>query len=407
MYYKNEIIIYEFFLFFSYTFQIGAETFMFLPQYIYGVFMSETISLYIHIPFCKCKCPYCDFYSKAANECDYNEYTKIMIDKIKYWSRKTDKKLSTIYFGGGTPSVLGADRLCRILSEIKENFSVSADAEITVEINPDTGKTIDFEKMQNCGFNRISVGLQSAVDKEIKTLGRIHSPKDAKLTVERAQKSGFCNISLDLMMGVPYQTKESLKESIGFCNECGVTHISSYILKIEENTRFFKIKDNLSLPDEDEVADMYLFAVDYLDKLGFKQYEISNFAKAGFESKHNCNYWKCNEYIGIGPSAHSFLSGKRFYYPRSMEGFINNTIIDDGLGGDEEEFIMLSLRLKNGLCFDEFEKRYNHLLPHALINKANIYTKNGFMEVDEDKISLTPKGFLVSNTIISDLSEYI
>lgn len=380
---------------------------MFLPQYIYGVFMSEAISLYIHIPFCKSKCPYCDFYSKAAVESDYYEYTKIMIDKIKYWSRKTDKMVSTIYFGGGTPSVLGADRLCKILSEIRDNFSVCKDAEITVEINPDTGKFIDFEKMHKYGFNRVSVGLQSAVDKEIKTLGRIHTPDDARLTVEKAQKAGFNNISLDLMMGVPYQTKKSLKESIDFCNDCGVTHISSYILKIEENTRFFKIKDNLALPDEDEVADMYLFAVSYLDRLGYKQYEISNFAKAGFESKHNCNYWKCNEYIGIGPSAHSFFNGKRFYYRRNMENFINNTIVDDGIGGDKEEFLMLSLRLKNGLCFEEFEKKYNTSLPCTLINKANTYANNGFMEVNDSRISLTPKGFLVSNTIISDLLKYL
>lgn len=365
--------------------------------------MSEMISLYIHIPFCKSKCPYCDFYSKTANESDYDQYTDILIDKIKYWSNKTNKKVSTVYFGGGTPSVLGADRLCNILLEIKKNFCICENAEITSEINPDTGKTIDFKKLYECGFNRISIGLQSAVDKEIEMLGRIHTPNDAKLTVERAKLAGFNNISLDLMMGVPYQTEESLKKSIDFCNECGVTHISSYILKIEENTRFYELKDSLMLADEDEQANLYLYAVNYLEKLGFKQYEISNFAKEGYESKHNSNYWKCNEYIGIGPSAHSFFKGKRFYYGRSIEDFANNIIIDDGTGGNNEEFIMLSLRIKSGLCFNEYEEKFGRPIPLSLKNKAKLYENAGFMKIDDDRIFFTAKGYLVSNTIISEL----
>lgn len=170
---------------------------------------------------------------------------------------------------------------------------------------------------------------------------------------------------------------------------------------------FINIKTNFFLPDEDKQADLYLYAVNYLDKLGFKQYEISNFAKKGFESKHNSNYWKCNEYIGIGPSAHSFFKGKRFYYGRSMNDFENNIIIDDGSGGDEEEFIMLSLRLSNGLNLNEFEKKFNRPLPYGFINKANLYAKNGFMNICIDSISFTPKGFLVSNAIISDLLNYI
>lgn len=365
--------------------------------------MSDKISLYIHIPFCKSKCPYCDFYSKASSEIEYDEYTQLLIDKIKYWSEKTAKTVATIYFGGGTPSVLGAERLCRILSEIMNRFYVCENAEITVEVNPDTGKSMDFLKLYKCGFNRISVGLQSAVDEEIKILGRIHSPDDAKKTVSRAKIAGFNNISLDLMMGIPCQTKESLKYSIDFCNDCGVTHISSYILKIEKNTKFYQIKDTLQIPSDDEQAELYLFAVDYLEKLGYKQYEISNFAKTSYESRHNCNYWKCNEYIGIGPSAHSFYEGKRFYYDRNFEDFVQNKIVCDGIGGNEEEFIMLSLRLNNGLCISEFEKRYDKALPSALIRKSDNYKKNGFMKVHNDSISLTPKGFLVSNTIISDL----
>lgn len=396
---------------FSYFFHIPSKrgrNFVFLPRNFYGVIiMSDTLSLYIHIPFCKSKCPYCDFYSNTASESEYDKYTEILTSKVKYWSKKTDKYVSTIYFGGGTPSVLGADRLCSILDTIKKNFSLCDSTEITVEINPDTGKNIDFKKLFRCGFNRISIGLQSAVDKEIGILGRIHTPNDAKVTVQRAKKAGFENISLDLMMGIPYQTRESLQKSIDFCNNCGVTHISSYILKVEENTRYYQIKDSLDLPNDDEQAELYLFAVNYLDKLGFYQYEISNFAKKGFESRHNCNYWKCNEYIGIGPSAHSFFEGKRFYYNKDIDDFENNIIIDDGTGGDEEEFIMLSLRLRKGLCFDEFKKKFNRSLPYDFINRANLYAKSGFVDVYDDRICFKPKGFLVSNTIISDLLNYI
>lgn len=365
--------------------------------------MSNSIGLYIHIPFCKSKCPYCDFYSKAGNEIEYDKYTKILIDKIKIWSSKTQKTVSSIYFGGGTPSILGAERLCFLLSKIQKYFVVEDYAEITAEINPDTGKTIDFGLMKSAGFNRISVGLQSAVEKELKILGRIHTIDDTKLTVERARKAGIENISLDLMMGIPCQTINSLKQSIDFCADCGVTHISSYILKIEEGTKFYSIKDKLVLPDEDKQAELYLFAVDYLKQLGYEQYEISNFAKKGYESIHNINYWKCGEYIGIGPSAHSFFSGKRFYYDRDLSAFETNQLINDCDGGDKEEFIMLNLRLKSGLNFREYEKKYNESLPCSVIQKIKKYAKMGFMVIDDEKTYFTPQGYLVSNTILSDL----
>lgn len=406
MYHNNSEYKLSIFLFFIYLPNRGRNLSFCLNTFT-EFFMSETISLYIHIPFCKSKCPYCDFYSKTAEEFEYDKYTNILIDKIQYWSNKTAKKISTIYFGGGTPSVLGADRLCRVLLEIQKNFCVLENAEITVEINPETGKTIDFEKLYKYGFNRISIGLQSAVDKEIKKLGRIHSPDDARDTALRAKKAEFKNISLDLMMGIPYQTKESLKCSIDFCNDCGVTHISSYILKIEKDTKFYQIRDSLLIPNEDEQAELYLFAVNYLDKLGYKQYEISNFAKNGFESRHNCNYWKCNEYIGIGPSAHSFFKGKRFYYGKSIEDFEKNIIVNDGAGGDEEEFIMLSLRLNSGLNLREFEERFKKPFPYSAINKVKQYEKSEFMNMDDNRINFTPKGYLVSNTIISDLLNYI
>lgn len=365
--------------------------------------MSNSIGLYIHIPFCKHKCPYCDFFSGNADENAFDNYVIELKDKIKYWSEKAKRDVATVYFGGGTPSVLGADRLCDILDFIKFNFNIKNNAEITVEVNPDSAKTIDFEKMYACGFNRISMGMQTAVEDELRLLGRIHSIDDAKTSVERAKSAGFNNISLDLMMGIPNQTIESLEKSISFCADCKVTHISSYILKIEENTPFYKVQNKLKLADDDMQAEMYLRAVEMLDSLGYKQYEISNFAKQGYESRHNTNYWRCGEYIGIGPSAHSFFEGKRFFYSRSMDDFNNNKLSFEGTGGDEEEFIMLSLRLKSGLNYSEFEEKFGYTLPSYIIKKAKEYEKYGYTNVTDKSISFTPKGFLVSNSIISEL----
>lgn len=365
--------------------------------------MSNTIGLYIHIPFCKSKCPYCDFFSGRATENDYDNYIKLLSDNICLWSAKTDKTVSSVYFGGGTPSILGAERLSKLLNKIKEDFTVAENAEITVEVNPDSGKTLDFDLLKLSGFNRISVGMQSAVEQELKALGRIHSINDAEVTVKRAQNAGINNISLDLMIGIPYQTIDSLKKSIDFCANCGVTHISSYILKIESGTVFERIQDKLELPDEDSQAQLYLFAVDYLNTLGFEQYEISNFSKIGYESRHNINYWKCGEYIGIGPSAHSFFDGKRFYYSRNMDDFKNNKTYFDCFGGDKEEFIMLSLRLKSGLNFKEYKERYNEDFPEEKIKIIRKYADMGYLVLKDDCVYFTPKGYLVSNSIISEL----
>ena len=388
---------------FSYTFQIEAETCVSASKSFMRFFMSNSIGLYIHIPFCKHKCPYCDFFSGNADENAFDNYVIELKDKIKYWSEKAKRDVATVYFGGGTPSVLGADRLCDILYFIKFNFNIQNNAEITVEVNPDSAKTIDFEKMYACGFNRISMGMQTAVEDELRLLGRIHSIDDAKTSVERAKSAGFNNISLDLMMGIPNQTIERLEKSISFCADCEVTHISSYILKIEENTPFYKVQNKLKLADDDMQAEMYLKAVEMLDSLGYKQYEISNFAKQGYESRHNTNYWRCGEYIGIGPSAHSFFDGKRFFYSRSMDDFNNNKLSFEGTGGDEEEFIMLSLRLKSGLNYYEFEEKFGYTLPSYIIKKAKEYEKYGYTNVTDKSISFTPKGFLVSNSIISEL----
>lgn len=359
--------------------------------------------LYVHIPFCASKCPYCDFFSGKGIEKDFDRYMTVLKDKIGYWGSRTNRQLTTIYFGGGTPSVIGTERLSSLLETIHQHFNVSDNAEITCEVNPDSGKTLDFNRMKQAGFNRISVGMQSALENEQKALGRIHTTKDVIDTIERVKSAGIGNISLDLMLGIPFQTKESLKQSIDFCASCGVKHISCYLLKIEAGTRFDEMRDTIAVADEDGQAELYLYAVEYMERLGFHQYEISNFSLPGYESRHNSAYWQCGEYIGIGPSAHSFYEGKRFFYGRSMEDFEKNITIPDGAGGDEEEYILLSLRLKSGLVFSDFEQRYGHAFPQDKLLKANGYVRQGWMELDNDHLCFTPKGFLLSNAIISEL----
>lgn len=360
----------------------------------------KPIGLYIHIPFCNGKCPYCDFYS-VTPQCDTVEkYVNALCRELE----KADRIYDTVYFGGGTPSLIGADNIAKIMSHINR----TENCEVTLECNPsDTGSSdsaFDFKKVAQSGVNRISMGLQSADNKERASLGRRGGCEDVERAVKRAREAGIENISLDLMLGIPGQTAETLKESIRFCKEMKAKHISAYILKIEEGTPFYAKKDFLSLPDEDETCDLYLTAVEELKKAGYLQYEISNFSHQGFESRHNLKYWRCEEYLGIGASAHSFVDGKRFYYERSIDNFTNGTLpACDGEGGDEEEYIMLALRLTEGLIFENFRNRFGHSLPESIFTKADTLQKQGLVKVDGKSISLTVQGFLISNSVIASL----
>lgn len=362
----------------------------------------KKIGLYIHIPFCKSKCPYCDFFSIKMNDEEMNRYVDKVIERFDKYCND-DIVLDTVYFGGGTPSTLGTERIAKILNAINDKFTVDENAEITMEMNPTSKELINFTVLKECGLNRLSIGMQSAIESEMKLLGRTHSQEDVINTVNQAKRSGINNISLDLIIGVPTQTKESLKYSMDFCKSLGVKHISAYILKIEEGTKFYTIKDSLNMPSDDEQAEMYMYVSEYLESIGYSQYEISNYSLEGFESKHNTKYWRCEEYIGIGPSAHSFYNGERFYYNRSFEEFYNDKTNFDCIGGTEEEFIMLNLRLKRGLIFKEYEEKYNKKVPEEIIKKAKILEKAGLLTVDKEKVSLNRKGYLVSNSIICEL----
>ena len=358
--------------------------------------------IYIHIPFCKTKCPYCDFYSFKAEDKQKDSYLKAVLLCLMEYRDKISTEIDTVYFGGGTPSVFGGERIAQVIELIRNNYQLTNNAEITVECNPSSVDECLVAHLKKAGVNRISMGMQSAVDKERKSLGRLSGRQELENAVKLFNKAGITNISLDLMLGIPHQTKESLTESLSFAVNSGVKHISAYMLKIEEGTPFARM--TLPLPDEDEVCDFYLDTVSFLRDHGFMQYEISNFAKEGFESRHNLRYWQCKEYLGIGPSAHSFLGGERFYFSRDFDSFLANpTPISDGKGGDEEEFIMLNLRLSTGLSFEKFKERYNKCISENIIKKAENFQKAGLLTVDEKGIRLNEKGFLLSNTIISQL----
>lgn len=344
--------------------------------------MSEKNGLYIHIPFCFGKCPYCNFYSVKYNAADAEKYIDRLADEFK---RYAGAEFDTVYIGGGTPSCLEPELIEKLMNAVYGCFKIDRNSEITAECNPKKDLARDFEIYAACGINRISLGMQSAVKEERLALGRSAGKEEIADSVSRAKTAGINNISLDLMLGTPKQTLRGLDETFDFISSLEVTHISAYILKIEPETPFYRLKSTLSLPDDDEVANMYLKTVGALSEMGFKQYEISNFAKRGFESRHNNKYWELTPYLGIGASAHSFWNGRRFYYDNDLN------IIDDGEGGSDEERIMLGLRLKKGIKKDFIKA---DLTP---------YIKLGYMEEKGENIAFTPKGFLVSNTILSEI----
>ncbi len=364
---------------------------------------ASPIGLYLHVPFCDGKCPYCDFYSMRAGGMKLRQYMDALLRRIRSFQGR-GIALDTVYFGGGTPSLLGDKRLARLLGAVRESFALAPGAEITVEVNPTREPGRLYQGLREAGVNRISLGLQSAQDGELRLLGRRHTAAQAARAVEAARQAGFSNISLDLMLATPGQTEDSLRRSIQFCGELGVEHVSAYLLKIEPGTEFHQRQASLSLPGEDETAARYLLACRELEAAGYAQYEISNFARPGFPSRHNLKYWHCEEYLGLGPSAHSFFEGRRFYYPRSLTQFLlEEPPVQDGEGGGFEEFAMLALRLTEGLREDRCQARFGHPIPAAMRARAEPLARAGYCALSPEGIRLTRQGFLVSNSVISRL----
>lgn len=310
-----------------------------------------------------------------------------------------DKKIciDTIYFGGGTPSLLNTEQLQNLLETARECFDVSEECEITLECNPSSEGLEKFIlSAAKLGVNRISLGMQSSTDSERKKLGRLGNARDVENAVGFIRRAGIENISLDIMVGVPDSTMDTLKSSLDFAIGLEIPHISSYMLKIEEGTYYYKNREKLNIPSDDEVSDMYLFMSDYLKKQGYSHYEISNFCKEGFHSRHNMKYWTSSDYIGIGAAAHSFFGGKRFYFPPDKDAFIEgNKAVFDSPGGDEEERLMLSLRTSLGISLEGKNSRF--------MKKIQLFEKGGLGAAQNGRFSLTAKGWLVSNSVILQL----
>ncbi len=318
--------------------------------------------------------------------------------RVREFVRKEDiSAVDTIYFGGGTPSLMTGEQLKVIISTVKENFCVRDNCEITVECNPSSENLSDFlNEAASLGVNRISLGMQSSSDNERKRLGRKGNAASVKEAVDITRDAGIDNISLDVMIGVPDSSISTLEGTLDFALSLDVPHISAYMLKIEEGTYYYRNQDKLSLPSEDETADMYLFMSDYLKRNGYFHYEISNFCKEGFCSRHNMKYWDGMPYIGFGPAAHSYFNGRRFFFPRDTDYFIEGKkAVFDGYGGDEEERVLLSLRTYKGISLNDKNAEF--------ISKAEYFAKHGFAVIDTDRFILTVEGFLLSNNIISEL----
>lgn len=340
--------------------------------------------LYIHVPFCKKKCLYCDFYSLPFSEQTVQAYVRAVKRNLKRY----DEPFDTVYFGGGTPILLA-----EYLGEILSCVNIADGAEITAEANPCEMLPNTLETMLRAGINRISVGVQSFSDKELIALGRRHDAYTAEQALKTARTVGFRNISADLMLGIPVQTGDSLMYTLDRLCKLDVDHVSAYMLKIEENTPFGRSVP--LLPDEDETAELYLQTVQNLAAAGLEQYEISNFAKKGMESRHNLKYWRREEYVGIGPAAHSFYDGKRFAVPRDIERFIYEEVqpveYTDDAPDEYEERVMLGLRLAEGIpneLYKGFEDRLR-LVP------------DNYYKIKDGRLSLTAEGFLLSNEIIA------
>lgn len=370
----------------------------------------KPMGLYLHIPFCDGKCPYCDFYSLAASSETMDAYCEKLREELLAWGTKRPGVVDTLYFGGGTPGLLGADRLARLIEAAQKAYPFAPDTEITVETNPGSAGDLDFSALRLAGANRLSIGLQSALGPELKFLGRRHTPQQALATAAAAQKAGIDNISFDLMLGLEGQTTGSVEESVAFCRDAGVSHVSAYLLKLEPGTRFYQQREAFRLPGEDEAANLYLAACQALEQAGFSQYEISNFSLPGRESRHNLKYWNGDEYIGLGPSAHSFFGGRRFYTPKSLPAFLQapqylpEAPEDEAIPpGSGEEYAMLRLRLSEGLTEEGYQRKFGRPLPARYRKNARRFQAHGLAESDSRGIRLTRRGFLVSNQLIGEI----
>ena len=367
------------------------------------------LELYVHIPFCVRKCQYCDFLSGPSDEETKDRYIEALLKEIRAAEHTEDYEIVSVFIGGGTPSALKADAIASIMRTLQEQFFFCEDAEVTIEANPGT---VDLEKLtiyRNVGINRLSLGLQSTDAEELKLLGRIHSYEEFLKSYEWAREAGFSNINIDLMFAIPGQTGEAWRQHLYQVAELNPEHISAYSLIIEEGTPF--AEQNLDLPDEDTEYQMYEDTAEILERYGYRQYEISNYAKQGYMCRHNAGYWQRREYLGFGLGASSLYRGMRFSNTRRMQEYLKESRNSDQIRKDVtvlsrneriEEFMFLGLRMTEGISEKKFEENFDVRLMDVYGDILQKYEETGFMEHIETKWRLTRKGIHVSNHILAD-----
>ena len=372
----------------------------------------KKLGIYIHIPFCVKKCGYCDFYSVKWDEESENKYIHSAINEIKSYNELSNKYVvDSIYIGGGTPSIINPKNLEKIISTIRNIFTIEENSEISMEANPNS-LSENLKTYREIGINRLSIGIQSLNDNILKRIGRIHNSKEALQAIDRAISFGFENINADVMFNIPGQTVDDINDTISKLVTKQIRHISFYSLKLEEGTPMYLLKKNkkIVMPEEDLEREMYYAGRNIMEKHGLMQYEISNFSVKGYECRHNLKYWKQEEYIGIGPSAHSFLGNVRFSNPSDLTEYITsgengvferNTLEEMDENDIKFEYIMLRLRLTEGLKFADFKNKFSIDFKEAYKEQIKHLTENNLIESDDDAIRLTKRGMDLSNYVFS------
>lgn len=369
------------------------------------------LGLYIHIPFCISKCKYCDFNSYKLNLDEKRKYLNALQKEMKFYKEEArGKEIDTIFIGGGTPSILNQDEIKFLFDNIKNNFNIKNNAEITMECNPGTLTLNKLKTMKECGVNRLSIGLQAVQNKHLEYIGRIHTYEEFEENYYQAKKVGFENINIDLMYALPNQSKKDWIESLEKIVKLNPTHISAYSLILEEDTELFKMyeRKEFELLDEETDIEMYEYTIKYLKSYGYNQYEISNYAKEEFECRHNILYWKCENYIGLGASASGYLNETRYNNLCELKKYENT--INTGRKPIEweeklsikdkvEESIFLGLRMNEGIKFMDFYEKYNIDFEEVYEKEINKLNKMKLIEISDKGMILTQKGREISNSV--------
>lgn len=377
----------------------------------------QDLGLYLHIPFCVQKCRYCDFCSAPADKGARTAYVRALCRHLEAEAPAlSHRRVDTVYLGGGTPTVLDGAELATILHTVKGCFALTEDVEITVECNPVTGAEPLLRRLREAGVNRISIGVQSAEEEELKLLGRPHGFGEVREVFAAARRAGFENISADVMFGIPAQTVQSFSQTLEAVLELSPTHISAYGLRIEEGTPFYGMQKNLPLPDEDAEAEMAERVAARLRSAGYEHYEISNYAKSGYRSRHNMRYWLGADYLGFGPGAHSYLDGERFETARDRAAYVlavergdfgglrqNRTLIR----GKElqDEYVMLRMRLSDGVDLADFRRLFGLTFERAYGDTSRLEGA-GLLYKNEKRIVFTEQGMRVSNAILCEWLDF-